>query len=136
MRHRKKTLKLGRKTAHRHAMLSNLVCSLIEHNRVTTTVTRAKAARSVADKMVTLGKKGDEHHKRQALAALKQKDMVNKLFTDIAPKFKEREGGYTRVVRVGQRYGDAAHTAILEWVESFAPAAPVEGDKKAAETKE
>ena len=81
MRHRRNTLKLGRKTEHRQAMLANLVCSLIKHNRVTTTVPRAKAARSIADKMVTLGKKGTLHHRRQAISALKQKDVVSKLFT-------------------------------------------------------
>jgi large subunit ribosomal protein L17 len=134
MRHRKKTLKLGRKTAHRHAMLANLVSSLILHNRVTTTVSRAKAASPLADKMVTLGKKGDLHHKRQALAALGQPALV----TQIAPKFAERNGGYTRVVRVGQRYGDAAHTAILEWVEMIAApavAAPAETKKDKKQKK-
>jgi large subunit ribosomal protein L17 len=116
-------------------MLANLVCSLIEHNRVTTTVERAKAARSVAEKMVTLGKKGTIHHRRQATAALKQADAVKKLFTDIAPRFAERNGGYTRIVRLGQRRGDAAPTAILEWTEGAAPVAPTEGDRKSAESK-
>ena len=124
MRHRKKTLHLGRQAAHRHALLANLVCSLIKHKRVTTTATRAKAARSLADKMVTLGKKGTLHHRRQALAALGQPALVKKLFEEIAPQFKERQGGYTRFTRLGRRLGDAAPTAILEWVESF-PAATV-----------
>jgi large subunit ribosomal protein L17 len=138
MRHLRKTSKLGRKSAHRRAMLANMVCSLIEHNRITTTVERAKAARAFADKMVTLGKKGTLHHRRQAIAALKQKDAVAKLFSDIAPRFKERAGGYTRIIRIGQRRGDAAHTAILEWTEGATPVAPAEGDKteKKAETKQ
>jgi large subunit ribosomal protein L17 len=135
MRHRKKTLKLGRKTEHRHAMLANLVCSLIDHNRVTTTVSRAKAAQPLADKMVTLGKKGTLHHRRQAVAALGQPIAVKKLFGQIAPQFKERAGGYTRVVRLGNRHGDAAPTAILEWTESAA-AAPAKTEDKKADAKE
>lgn len=135
MRHLRKTTKLGRTSEHRQAMLANMVCSLITHNRITTTVEKAKAARSVAEKMVTLGKKGTLHHRRQAAATLKQADAVKKLFTEIAPRFADRSGGYTRIVRLGQRRGDAAPTAILEWTEGAVPAAPVEGDKKAAESK-
>jgi large subunit ribosomal protein L17 len=136
MRHLRKTSKLGRKTDHRQAMLANMVCSLIEHNRITTTVEKAKAARSIAEKMVTLGKKGTLHHRRQAAAALKQADIVKKLFNDIAPRFTDRKGGYTRIVRLGQRRGDAAHIAILEWTEGAATAAPAEGEKeKTSEAK-
>lgn len=135
MRHRNKTLKLGRKSAHRHAMLANLVSSLIKHSRVTTTVSRAKAARSLADKMLTLGKKGTLHHKRQALATLGQPSVVAKLFDHVAPKFQERNGGYTRVVRVGNRYGDAAPTAILEWVEMVSGSATNESTKGVTEMK-
>jgi large subunit ribosomal protein L17 len=124
MRHRKRTAKLGRKSEHRNAMLANLVCSLIKHKRVTTTLPKAKAARSVAEKMVTLGKSGSIHHRRLAAARLHQEDAVKILFTDIAPTFKDRPGGYTRIIRMNQRNGDAAQRAILEWVEEFAPAEP------------
>ncbi len=117
MRHRNKTLKLGRKTQHRHLMLANLVCSLIQHGRVRTTLQKAKAARSIADKMVTLAKKGTLHHRRQAISSLRQKDIVKKLFTDVAPRSLQRNGGYTRVVRLGTRIGDAASMVYLEWVD-------------------
>lgn len=103
-------------------MLANLVCSLILHNRVTTTLAKAKAARSVADKMVTLGKRGTIHDRRLASARLHQEDAVKILFNQIAPTQKERHGGYTRIVRLNQRQGDGAQCAILEWVE--APSAP------------
>jgi large subunit ribosomal protein L17 len=111
-------------------MLANLVCSLILQKRVTTTVAKAKAARSVAEKMVTLGKSGTLHDRRLAAARLHQEDAVKVLFDEIAPAQKERHGGYTRIVRVGQRQGDAAQRAILEWVEldvvTEAPAAEAE----------
>ena len=117
MRHRCKTLKLGRKTQHRHLMLANLVCSLIQHGRVRTTLQKAKAARSFAEKMVTLAKKGTLHHRRLAIARLHQKDVVGRLFTDIAPRCAQRNGGYTRIIKLGQRIGDAASTAYLEWMD-------------------
>ncbi len=98
-------------------MLSNMVCSLIKHKRVTTTLAKAKAARSVAEKMVTLGKSGTIHHRRLAAARLHQEDAVRILFNEIAPTQKERRGGYTRIVRLNQRSGDAAQLAILEWVD-------------------
>jgi len=98
-------------------MLANLVCSLIKHKRVTTTLAKAKAARSVAEKMVTLGKGGTLHDRRLAAARLHQEDAVKLLFDEIAPAQKERRGGYTRVIRLNQRQGDAAQRAILEWVE-------------------
>ncbi len=123
MRHLKRTAKLGRTGEHRNAMLANLVCSLILHNRVTTTLAKAKAARSVADKMVTLGKRGTIHDRRLAVARLHHEDAVKILFSQIAPAQKERHGGYTRIVRMNQRQGDAAQRAILEWVE--APSGPV-----------
>ncbi len=125
MRHLKRTAKLGRTSEHRNAMLANLVCSLIEHKRVTTTLAKAKAARSVAEKMVTLGKKGTIHHRRLAVARLHQEDAAKTLFKDIAPIYKDRKGGYTRIIRLENRQGDAAQRAILEWVD-FTPAAPVE----------
>ena len=102
-------------------MLANLVCSLIEHKRVTTTLAKAKAARSVAEKMVTLGKRGTIHDRRLAVARLHQEAAAKILFKDIAPAFKDRKGGYTRIVRLEQRQGDAAQRAILEWVD-FNPA--------------
>jgi large subunit ribosomal protein L17 len=115
-------------------MLTNLVCSLIKHKRVTTTLAKAKAARSVAEKMVTLGKSGTLHDRRLAAARLHQPDAVKILFTEIAPANKDRRGGYTRIVKLNQRQGDASQKAILEWVETPAAVAPVE-TKPAAETK-
>ena len=136
MRHLKRTAKLGRTGEHRNAMLANLVCSLIKHKRVTTTLSKARAARSVVEKMVTLGKAGTLHDRRRAASRLLQdEDAVRILFNDIAPTQKERRGGYTRIIKLSQRQGDAAHLAILEFVDTFASAeaAPVEG--AAAETK-
>src|SRR5215467_15210455 len=124
MRHLKRTAKLGRTGQHRNAMLANLVCSLIKHKRVTTTVAKAKAARSVAEKMVTLGKSGTIHDRRMAAARLHQEDAVRILFNEIAPTQKERPGGYTRIIRLGQRQGDAGQKAILEWVDMPVEAAP------------
>ncbi len=117
MRHLKRTAKLGRTGSHRNAMLANLVCSLIKHKRVTTTLAKAKAARSVAEKMVTLGKGGTLHDRRLAAARLHQEDAVKILFHEIAPAQKERRGGYTRIIKLHQRQGDAAALAILEWVD-------------------
>jgi large subunit ribosomal protein L17 len=117
MRHLKRTAKLGRTGSHRNAMLANLVCSLIIHRRVTTTLAKAKAARSVAEKMVSLGKAGTLHDRRMAVARLRQEEAVRKLFGEIAPACKERHGGYTRIMKLNQRVGDAAQKAILEWVD-------------------
>src|SRR6266487_1609902 len=122
MRHRKRTAKLGRTGSHRNAMLANLVCSLIKNKRITTSLAKAKAARSVAEKMVTLGKHGSLHDRRLAAARLHQEDAVKILFNEIAPAQKERHGGYTRIVRLDQRQGDAAQRAILEWVDLALPA--------------
>ncbi len=133
MRHLKRTAKLGRTGEHRNAMLANLVCSLIKHKRVTTTVAKAKAARSVAEKMVTLGKRGTIHDRRLAAARLHQEDAVRILFNEIAPTHKERRGGYTRIVRLNQRQGDAAERAILEWVD--VPVAAETATEAAAEEK-
>lgn len=124
MRHRKKTVKLGRTTAHRDSLLANQVCSLIEHRRIKTTLAKAKAVRPFAEKMVTLGKRGDLHARRTAIRYLHQKDAVKKLFEEIAPRAAERDGGYTRIIRLGTRKSDAAPMAYLEWVDS----APVEED--------
>jgi large subunit ribosomal protein L17 len=154
MRHRKRTAKLGRTSEHRNAMLANLVCSLITHKRVTTTLAKAKAARSVAEKMVSLGKRGTIHARRLVAARLRhnskrmlptkaevtkarKEDVVRVLFDEIAPVFKERQGGYTRIVKMHQRQGDASQLAILEWVELPTTAVPettavasTEGEKK------
>ena len=130
MRHQKNTRKLGRTSQHRDAMLANIVASLILHKRVKTTLAKAKAARSVADKMITLGKSGTLHHRRLAAARLHQdEEAVKILFTVIAPTQKERRGGYTRIVRLGSpsgkhrafRQGDAAQMVILEFVDVPVP---------------
>jgi large subunit ribosomal protein L17 len=134
MRHLKRTAKLGRTGEHRNAMLRNLVCSLIKHKRITTSLAKAKAARSVAEKMVTLGKAGTIHHRRLAVSRLHQEDAVKILFNEIAPAQKERRGGYTRIIQLGQRQGDASQSAILEWVDMPEPTEPVEA-KAAEETK-
>src|SRR5204862_4551669 len=130
MRHLKRTAKLGRTGQHRNAMLANLVCSLIKHKRVTTTLAKAKAARSIAEKMVTLGKMGTIQYRRLAAARLHQEDAVKILFNEIAPAQKERRGGYTRIVRLNQRQGDASQRAILEWVD-----VPLGVEESTAETK-
>ena len=115
MRHRKRTAKLGMKSQHRRSTLANLVCSLIEHSRIRTTIAKAKVARRYADKMITLAKKGSLHHRRQAIAFLRHKPAVEKLFGELGKQHSDRNGGYTRIVRIGQRMGDAAEIAILEW---------------------
>jgi large subunit ribosomal protein L17 len=136
MRHRKHTAKLGMKSQHRRATLANMVCSLITHSRITTTVAKAKEARRYADKMVTLAKKGTLHHRRQALAFLRHKPSVAKLFAELGQQHNDRAGGYTRIIRLGQRQGDAAEVVILEWTGAAAPAAPApEKDKKTEEPK-
>lgn len=126
MRHLKRTAKLGRTSEHRNRMLANLICSLIKHKRVTTTLSKARAARSVAEKVVTLGKAGTLHSRRLASARLHQDEAACRiLFKEIAPLFKERRGGYTRIVKLAPRRGDAAQEAILEWVEASAGTAGV-----------
>ena len=130
MRHQKKTVKLGRTAEHRKALLANQVCSLIEHQRIKTTLAKAKAVRPLAEKMVTLGKKGSLHARRTALAVLRQQDAVKKLFDDIAPRAAERNGGYTRIIKLGLRKSDAAAVAFIEWVD-----APVVAEEPAPEEK-
>jgi large subunit ribosomal protein L17 len=122
MRHQKKTVKLGRSQAHRDALLANQVCSLIIHQRIRTTLAKAKAARPLAEKMVTLGKKGTLHARRTAAAYLHQPEAVKKLFNEVAPRSAARAGGYTRIVKLGPRKSDSAPMAVLEWVDT----APVE----------
>ena len=135
MRHRKRTAKLGMKSQHRRSTLANLVCSLIEHSRITTTIAKAKVARRYADKMVTLAKKGTLHHRRRAVAFLRHKPAVAKLFAEIGKQHGDRNGGYTRIVRVGQRMGDAAEMAILEWTGTVSAAPEPAPEKKAEEPK-
>ena len=117
MRHQRAGKKLGRDSAHRKALYSNLAGALIEHGRIKTTVAKAKAVRPIAEQMITLGRRGDLHARRQALAYLRSQDVVHKLFSEIAPRFAERNGGYTRVVKLGPRQGDAASMALLELVD-------------------
>lgn len=126
MRHRKKTIKLGRKTEHREAMLANMVSSLIEHSRITTTLPKARAAKSLAEKMVTLAKKGDLASRRLAISRIRNKDGVRTLFAQIGPFFKERQGGYTRVLKLGRRSSDSSEMCILEWVDYVKPSEKVE----------
>ena len=133
MRHRKKTVKLGRTSAHRNELLANLVCGLIEHRRIKTTVAKAKAARSLAEKMVTLGKKGTLAARRQAIATLKQEGLVRVLFDEIAPSFESRAGGYTRILKLGRRMSDSSEMVLLEWIEGSAKAADTEQVEAAAE---
>ena len=118
MRHQKKTIKLGRTAAHRKALLANQVCSLIAHQRVKTTLAKAKAVRPLAEKMVTFGKNGSIHARRMALSMLRQKDAVKKLFDEIAPRSADRNGGYTRIVKLGHRKSDSASMAFIEWVDA------------------
>ncbi len=114
MRHRKAGVKLGRNTSHRRAMLRNLVTSIILEDRVETTVTKAKAARPHVEKLITLGKKGDLHSRRQAFAYLMTREAVSRLFETVAPRYGDRNGGYLRIVRSGFQKGDGAETAFVE----------------------
>jgi large subunit ribosomal protein L17 len=138
MRHRKHTFKIGRSGAHRKALLANQVCSLITEGEIKTTVVKAKETRRFADKMVTLGKKGDLHNRRLAISRLRDKDAVALLFSEVAPKFANRDGGYTRIIRIGTRIGDAAEMCILQWVEAEntpKPSKKKEAAKKSAPKK-
>ena len=124
MRHLVDTVKLGRPSGHRNAMLANLVSSLFLLGQVKTTVAKAKVARRVAEKLITLGKKGDLHRYRLAVARLHNKTAVKKLFDEIAPKYQDRNGGYTRIIRTGVRVGDCAEMCLLQMVEGAAVVAP------------
>jgi large subunit ribosomal protein L17 len=136
MRHQKKTIKLGRTADHRKALLANQVCSLIEHQRIKTTLAKAKAVRPLAERMVTLGKNGSLHARRTALAALRQKNAVKKLFDDIAPRSADRNGGYTRIVKLGQRKSDSAPMAFIEWVDMAEVVEEKPAEEKKAKRKE
>ena len=133
MRHRSKTAKLQRTADHRRALLANLACSLIEHGRIRTTLAKAKALRPVAEKMVTLGKRGDLHARRQAVAFLRHKDVVKKLFDDVAPAAKDRVGGYCRITKLGPRMTDSAPMAFIEWVDRKVEEEPAEEPAAAVE---
>ncbi|MBT4934658.1 MAG: 50S ribosomal protein L17 [Rhodospirillaceae bacterium] len=109
--------KLNRTSSHRKAMFSNMVTSLLDHEQITTTLPKAKELRRIADKMITLGKRGDLHARRQALSVIKDTEVVGKLFSSLAERYKERNGGYTRVLKAGNRYGDCAPMAVLELVD-------------------
>jgi large subunit ribosomal protein L17 len=132
MRHRKKTVKLGRTAEHRRALLANQVCALIQHQRIKTTLAKARAVRPLAERMVTLGKNGSIHARRTALAVLRQKSAVKKLFDDIARRSAERNGGYTRIIKLGARKSDSARMAFIEWVD----AEQVADEKAGKEKKE
>jgi len=126
MRHNRKVPKLQRRADQRKALLSNLVGSLIEHGRIRTTLAKAKAIRPLAEKMVTLGKRGDLHARRTALSYLKHKDTVAKLFSEIAKAAADRPGGYTRITKLGARVTDSAPMAYIEWVDRAAAAPAIE----------
>jgi len=117
MRHRSKTVKLKRNASQRRALLANLACNLIEHGRIKTTFGKAKALRPVAEKLVTLAKRDDLHSRRLAIAFLRQKEIVQKLFAETAPASKDRQGGYCRITKLGARMSDSAPMAIIEWVD-------------------
>ncbi len=117
MRHRYRHGKLGRTSAHRKAMLRNLVTSLLDHEAVETTDAKAKELRRIADRMITLGKRGDLHARRQALSVIRDRKVTAKLFDQLADRYKERPGGYTRVLKVRQRVGDAAPMSLVELVD-------------------
>lgn len=122
MRHNKSGRRLGRNSSHRSAMMRNMVTSLLEHEKITTTDCRAKELRKLADKMITLGKRGDLHARRQALQVMRDSKVVAKLFERLAPRYQDRPGGYTRIIKLGNRLGDNASQSIIELVEeSFTP---------------
>jgi large subunit ribosomal protein L17 len=136
MRHQKHTPKLGRTAEHRKALLANQVCNLIEHRRIKTTLAKAKAVRPIAERMITLGKNGSLHARRNALSILRHKDVVKKLFDEIAPASSERNGGYTRIIRLGQRKSDSASMAFIEWVDASQVVEEKSAEEKKARRKE
>lgn len=124
MRHRSKTVKLKRNASQRRALLAGLACNLIEHGRIKTTFGKAKALRPVAEKLITLAKRDDLHSRRLAIAFLRQKEAVQKLFSETAPASKDRQGGYCRITKLGARMSDSAPMAIIEWVDRPASEEP------------
>jgi large subunit ribosomal protein L17 len=135
VRHRRRQGKLGRSAAHRKALLRNLVTSLLDRERIVTTDAKAKELRRVADRMITLGKRGDLHARRQALSVIRSKEVTAKLFDELADRFRERPGGYTRVLKVRHRVGDAAPLSIIELVEGASAETSQKQEKKAAKRK-
>ena len=123
MRHHRSGRKLGRDASHRKALYANLASALIEHGRIKTTAAKAKEVKPIAEQMVTLARRGGVHPRRQALKYLRSQDVVHKLFSEVAPRFADRPGGYSRIVKLGPRQGDAAEMAYLEFVD-YDPAAP------------
>jgi large subunit ribosomal protein L17 len=117
MRHRKAHRKLGRQTEHRQAMFANMAAALIKHEQIITTLPKARELRSIVEKLVTLGKRGDLHARRQAIAQVRDVAMVKKLFEVIGPRYRDRNGGYTRVLKAGYRYGDSAPVGVIEFVD-------------------
>jgi large subunit ribosomal protein L17 len=134
MKHGRKVPKLQRDAAHRKSLLANLVCSLIEHKRIMTTLAKAKALRPVAEKMVTLGKRGDLHARRLAIAKLHSVKAVKALFDDVAVAAKDRVGGYTRIIKLGARQTDSAPMAYVEWVDRADVISPATTTEAAAES--
>ena len=137
MRHRRKTVKLGRTAEHRDALLANQACSLIEHGRVKTTLAKAKAVRPLAEKMITLAKRDTLHARRRALALLHNNSArtakaVRKLFSELGPRCAGRQGGYTRIVKLGPRSSDSAPMAFIEWVDLAAGSEEAEAETKAS----
>ena len=131
MRHGNYGKKLGRTSSHRQAMLRNMVTSLIRTEKIMTTDTKAKVLKSVADRMITLGKRGDLHARRQALSFIRERAMVIKLFDELSPRYRERQGGYTRIMKMGYRHGDNAPVSMIE----FMPEVAVEKPRKKAAAK-
>jgi large subunit ribosomal protein L17 len=125
VRHRKSGRKLGRDAAQRRALYSNLACALIEHGRIKTTEAKAKEVRPIVEEMITLGKRGDVAAHRHAVAFLRSKEIAHLLFSEVAPRFAERPGGYTRIVKIGPRQGDAARMVYIELVDYVPERAPV-----------
>jgi large subunit ribosomal protein L17 len=117
VRHGRTGKKLGRDASHRKALYANLACSLFEHGRIRTTEAKAKAVKPYAEKMITLARRGDLHARRQALAELRSQEIVHQLFSDVAPRMADRPGGYTRIIKIGPRFGDAAEMVYLELVD-------------------
>ena len=117
MRHKKLGRRFSRDSSHRQAMFSNMAAALIKHEQITTTLPKAKDLRPIVEKLVTLGKRGDLHARRQAIAEIRDVDMVKKLFAVLGPRYKDRNGGYTRVLKAGFRYGDSAPVAVIEFVD-------------------
>jgi large subunit ribosomal protein L17 len=137
VRHRRSGRKLGRDASHRKALYANLTSALIEHGRIKTTVAKAKEVRPVAEQMITLGRRGGVPARRQALKFLRSQDVVHKLFSEVGPRFADREGGYLRIIRIGPRLGDAAEMAYLELVDfTPEPAAPRRRRRREEEVEE